>query len=255
MPQLPGSMEMPTMGRRALKKRFANPERLTAACLLSVIGGFLDIYTYLCRGGVFANAVTGNMVLFGLGAAQQEWGRCGEYLTAIFFYACGIGVAEWLSRKIPASRKITWHQLVILLEILCLIPVCFIDYGRFDHFVNAMISFVCALQVQTFRRVHGLPFASTMCTGNLRSGTEAFFRSLTLGDRSEFTKALHYFGVIFFFIAGAAGGAVLLRWLGAHVILLAPLGLLGVFWLIAPSFHWRIWWRSLKRLRHRDLPQ
>ena len=40
-------------------------ERLIAACVLSVVGGFLDIYTYLFRGNVFANAVTGNMVLFG----------------------------------------------------------------------------------------------------------------------------------------------------------------------------------------------
>ena len=39
----------------------SDSERLAAACVLSVIGGFLDIYTYLCRGNVFANAVTGNL--------------------------------------------------------------------------------------------------------------------------------------------------------------------------------------------------
>ena len=40
-----------------------NAEKIAAACILSISGGFLDIYTYLFRGGVFANAVTGNMVL------------------------------------------------------------------------------------------------------------------------------------------------------------------------------------------------
>ncbi len=47
-------------------------ERLAAACLLSMTGGFLDIYTYLYRGKVFANAVTGNMVLFGFNLANLE---------------------------------------------------------------------------------------------------------------------------------------------------------------------------------------
>ena len=34
--------------------------------LLAAAGGLLDAYTYLSRGGVFANAETGNMVLFGI---------------------------------------------------------------------------------------------------------------------------------------------------------------------------------------------
>ena len=33
--------------------------------LLSVVGGYLDAYTYLCRGGVFANAQTGNIAALG----------------------------------------------------------------------------------------------------------------------------------------------------------------------------------------------
>ncbi len=40
-------------------------------------------------------------------------------------------------------------------------------------FANALVSFVCAMQVQTFRKVRGHAYASTMCIGNMRSGTEA----------------------------------------------------------------------------------
>ena len=36
-----------------------------------------------------------------------------------------------------------------------------------------MVSFACAMQVQTFRKVGGYSYASTMCIGNLRSGTAA----------------------------------------------------------------------------------
>jgi len=31
--------------------------------LLAVVGGFLDVYTFISRDGVFANAQTGNVVL------------------------------------------------------------------------------------------------------------------------------------------------------------------------------------------------
>lgn len=129
----------------------ANAERLTAACVLSVVGGFLDIYTYLYRGKVFANAVTGNMVLCGFHLAHREWLASSRYVLAILFYALGIFIAEIVHRKLPAFRRVTWHQCVILLELVCLAPVCFIPYGEFDFIVNALISFVCALQVQTFR--------------------------------------------------------------------------------------------------------
>ena len=50
-------------------------ESLLLGALLAVAGGFFDAYTYLCRGGVFANAQTGNIVLFGLELAQREWIR------------------------------------------------------------------------------------------------------------------------------------------------------------------------------------
>ena len=139
----------------------SNAERLTAACVLSIAGGFLDIYTYLCRGRVFANAVTGNMVLFGFHLSNLHWAECSRYLLAILCYAFGIFVADLIHRSLPAARRFSWHQTVILLEFLCLVPVCFIPEGKFDFLVNGVISFVCAMQVQTFRRVRGLPFAST----------------------------------------------------------------------------------------------
>ena len=43
------------------KTTIQRSESLTAAALLALAGGLLDAYTYLCRGGVFANAQTGNI--------------------------------------------------------------------------------------------------------------------------------------------------------------------------------------------------
>lgn len=229
----------------------SDSERLIAACVLSVIGGFLDIYTYLFRGNVFANAVTGNMVLFGFHLADGKWELCGRYLLAIASYAFGIFMANLIHARLPKSRRITWNQSVILLELVCLLPVCFIPYGRWDFAVNAGIAFVCALQVQTFRRVHGLPFASTMCTGNLRSGTDALFRSVYDGEPGELRKALHYYGVIACFIFGAAAGALLLPKVGRFMFLLAPAGLCVVFFLISTRRKLVQWRRALRTVFRR----
>ena len=207
-------------------------ERLAAACLLSMTGGFLDIYTYLYRGKVFANAVTGNMVLFGFNLANLEWFSAAKYLLAICFYALGVFTAEAIHRVLPRARRIGWHQSVLLLETFCLAPIVLIPFGDLDFAVNSLISFVCALQVQTFRRVHGLPFASTMCTGNLRSGTESLFRHFSGEDQAELQKCFRYFLVIACFVAGAASGAVLLREFGHAVFLLAPVSLAVVFFLV-----------------------
>ncbi len=227
-------------------------ERLAAACVLSTVGGFLDIYTYLFRGHVFANAVTGNMVLFGFTLAERNWEGSSRYLLAILFYALGVFTAEMVHNRLPASRRISWNQTVILLEIACLLPVFFIPCGEFDFIVNSLISFVCALQAQTFRRVHGLPFASTMCTGNLRSGTEAFFHFWLARDSRELRKSLHYYGVIICFVAGALFGTLLLREFGLCLFFLAPAGLFAAFLLITPKRRLALWRRTVKRLYRRS---
>lgn len=225
-----------------------NAERLAAACLLSIVGGFLDIYTYLWRGGVFANAVTGNMVLFGLSLAGLRGISCAKYLLPISFYAAGVLAAECIHRRMPMPRQISWRQFSLLVEIIALLPVIFVPYGDFDFAVNALISFVCALQVQSFRRVNGLPFASTMCTGNLRSGTEALFRKLNGDETASWETVLHYFLVIGCFITGAALGAFLLRRFGHQVFFLAPLGLLAALLLITGRRQWVMLRRSWKKM-------
>ena len=52
-------------------------ESYTVGIILAFVGGFLDIYTYVSRGGVFANAQTGNMVLLAIHAYKREWSQVG----------------------------------------------------------------------------------------------------------------------------------------------------------------------------------
>ena len=47
-------------------------ETYRVGILLAAAGGFLDAYTFICRGHVFANAQTGNIVLFGVSLARGD---------------------------------------------------------------------------------------------------------------------------------------------------------------------------------------
>ena len=47
-----------------MKRAKQTSESIELGILLALSGGFMDAYSYLARGQVFANAQTGNMLLF-----------------------------------------------------------------------------------------------------------------------------------------------------------------------------------------------
>jgi uncharacterized membrane protein YoaK (UPF0700 family) len=149
-------------------------DSMLTAFFVILSGGLQDAYTYCCRGKVFANAQTGNIVL----------------LAAVGF--------------LPETLNTT---------------------------ANAVVSFVCAMQVQTFRKVRGHAYASTMCIGNMRSGTEALCAYFHTKDREILRKALTYFGVVLLFALGAGIGSIATLHWGAGTIWLSC-GLLTISFLI-----------------------
>ena len=86
------------------KREFQRSESFAAAALLALSGGLLDAYTYLCRGGVFANAQTGNMVLLAIRAAEGKWQEAGRYLIPILAFAACVMVAETVNVRKSASE-------------------------------------------------------------------------------------------------------------------------------------------------------
>ena len=58
-------------------------ESLIVGIMLALSGGFLDTYTYTLRGGVFANAQTGNLVLMAVKLADFDFlsGAADTFLT------------------------------------------------------------------------------------------------------------------------------------------------------------------------------
>lgn len=202
-------------------------ESFRLSALLSFSGGLQDAYTYNVRGSVFANAQTGNVVLMSQNFMLGQWGKGLHYLLPLLSFAAGVFLAERIESRFKRSPKIHWRQIVLFVEIVMLMIVGFLP-GSFNVFANMLVSFACAMQVQTFRKVHGYGYASTMCIGNLRSGTESLSRFMRTKEKSALYKSLHFFGIIIIFAIGAGIGGVLSGQLGIGTIWISSIILIAV---------------------------
>ena len=187
--------------------------------ILAMAGGFLDAYTYLARGHVFANAQTGNIVLLGMNLAEGNFIEASYYLIPIMAFVLGIIITEAVKKKYKERTNVHWRQIVIAIEIMVLMSVALIPAGKWNMIANVLVSLVCSMQVQSFRKINGNVATTTMCTGNLRSGTEHMIRYSQTKERTLLNRGMQYYGIIIFFILGAALGVWFTNGLATYAVL------------------------------------
>ena len=206
-------------------------EAVSTGIFLTLSGGFQDAYTYYCRGNVFANAQTGNIVLMGSHLAAREWNLAVRYLAPVLAFAGGVYMAEHVKRLHRQDRRFHWRQLIVAIEIILLFVVGFLPQDM-NMAANIIVSFVCALQVNAFRKIKGSPYATTMCIGNLRSGTAALSAYMRERKPRLLRQALCYFAIIFLFAIGAGIGGRLSMAYGERAIWVSSILLLISFLLM-----------------------
>lgn len=214
------------------KRKGRLSETLLVSAMLSVTGGILDAYTYLYRGEVFANGQTGNLVLFGIRAAEKNWRAASIYILPILAFLLGVLAAEFIKFHAKDDCIIKWRHIILALEIAILMAALVVPQGLCDKAVNVSVSFVCALQTQSFRSLKGKPYISVMCTGNLRSAAAEISLYGQGHDIKHLRNALEYLFIVMCFITGAFLGAVTTEKLDGNSLLLAILLLLLVFILL-----------------------
>ncbi|MGB8452414.1 MAG: YoaK family protein [Anaerocolumna sp.] len=196
-------------------------ETVVFGILLAIAGGFLDAYTYIGRDGVFANAQTGNIVLLGVYASQGKWAEALLHLPPIIAFIIGVLATEAIRAKSAHLFSRDWKRAVLILEVIVLFIVGFIPYSMPDIVVVVTISFVTSVQVQSFRKLVGSPYATTMCTGNLRSASQAAYVAFTKHDYESYRVAARYFVIILAFVIGAFLGGLLTAMLGVKAVWIA----------------------------------
>ena len=194
-------------------------DSLRLGILLAIVGGFLDAYTFICRGGVFANAQTGNIVLVGIDAAQGKFVQASTALLPILAFIIGIIVTEKIKDfEFPSSTYVAYsEQIILIIEIVVLFIVGFIPSTMPHAFATLPISFVSSVQIASFGKLVDSPYSTTMCTGNLRTASQAAYKAFVKKDINSTLKTTRYIIIIFSFIIGAciAGILTLLVWVKA----------------------------------------
>ena len=191
---------------------------LMIACLFAVAGGYLDAYSYLAHGHVFANAQTGNFVLFSVEASQGHWSQAVRHLPPIVASSLGVAVATWLA--VHAERGILRATLFCqAFELAILAALAAVGARLPDASVVPLISFVAALQITSLNKVGAWPFNSAMMTGNLRDATAALVQwragRETAANRS---KAITLTVICVSFVIGALCGGCYTRLNGVHAL-------------------------------------
>lgn len=212
-------------------KNFQMSESLFIGLLLACVGGFLESYSFLCRDGVFANCQTGNLVLLSMYFAKADRTRVISYLIPVIAFIIGVVLTE-LTRSYAVNHKLHWRQYIILLEAILLAITGLIPSGDKNSVATTLIAFSCSMQVQAFRKIKGSVYATTMCTGNLRSGTFQLFHAIQKKDLESLKRAGDYFAIIALFMLGAVLGSLTTDLWGEKAIFFSCIILLLVFFLL-----------------------
>ena len=181
---------------------------LMVAMLLTAAGGFLDAFSYLGQGHVFANVMTGNLVLSAISSVRSDWTHVARLLLPLASYVAGASTGAML-RSSAQKRTIAAPQALALgIEIAILAGIGWLPEGFSSAAIVSTISFLIAVRSCFFSHVEAWTYASTMPTGNLRQFGEAVFQSLSgrCNPKSKRQATVFALVTLSFFLGALAGG-------------------------------------------------
>ena len=180
-------------------------ESFLVAVILSVSGGLMDAYSYICRGQVFANAQTGNLLLFGVNLTTGNLHTAFRYIIPVIAFAAGIASSEFFQHALKNKQAVHWSMVTLVAETVILSIVALLPQSM-NLAANSMTSFACGIQVESFRRLNGSGIATTMCIGNLRSAVQSVCNYGYTKNKIFIKDSVLYFCLIVTFVLGAVAG-------------------------------------------------
>ena len=203
------------------------PYTLRFAVLLTVANSFLDAYTYLVRGGVFANLQTGNVIFFAIHLSERHWGDSLSRLWPMFAFIAGVALSSHIkSGRVDkvVAQPLRW---TMASQAAVLAGFGFLPATLPHSLVVVPISFLAGIQIGLFRSIGDLAYMPLATTGNLMRLVEAGYDFLVDKNSRSRRAFMVYACVIGAFAAGAIAGAFTTRVWGLHAIWV-PAGLLAV---------------------------
>jgi uncharacterized membrane protein YoaK (UPF0700 family) len=145
---------------------------LPDAMLMAATGGLLDAVTYLGHGHLFANAMTGNVIFLGIAVLGYDLKDVVLHLIPIAGFLVGVTASKHVRARLNERSVLL---LGLTFEIVTLLVLGWLPFSFPNMIFIAIIAFVSAFQVASFRRVERFSYNSTYVTGNLRDTAEGFY--------------------------------------------------------------------------------
>ena len=204
-------------------------ERSWIYLTLMCVGGYFGAFTYVLRGGVFCNAQTGNILLFGMALGEGAWSRAAYYLIPMSAYFLGAVVSEALPGPIRRRGLIRWDTLLVLVEMVVVALLGLLPESAPYQISQVAVNFICSMQYNTFRQAGNIPMATTFCTNHVRQAGVAAVKAALDGDAAQGRRMLAHFSMLAAFVVGAAVSTVLCGPLQGRAIWVALIPLTVVF--------------------------
>lgn len=224
-----------------------NPVVLTSATtlrnrlvvLLAVTSGVTDAVGFLALGSAFTSVMTGNLVLFGIGAAHHDTAAVLLTVVAIGSFVTGAAIGARVAGN-PASNDPVWpHRVTVALRIeLALFTGVAVAWWAFQSHppvaafmpVLALNAAALGLQSSAIQRFGVSGLSTTYLTGTLTSVT------IRLASGRGLKEVGHSLAIICGLIIGAVLGATLTRYLPVLVPLAQLLTVGGVLFIVRYCF-------------------
>ncbi|MBS6175445.1 MAG: DUF1275 domain-containing protein [Clostridiales bacterium] len=208
-------------------------ERPGFLVIITLIGGYMNAYTYITRDGVLANMHTANMSHLGINLALGNWQIALSYFLPIASCIFGAAFSEAVKSQLSKSTlRGDWRKFALLLEAAALFAVGCMPLSLPNTLVTLFVSFFMGFQLCLFRTCLGVSHNTTICTGNIRNVGQKLYQVLTERSGQSLKTFLTFANLTFSFAVGAVPGILFSARYGGKAVWLCSGVLAALAWWI-----------------------
>lgn len=186
------------------------------AWILSFVGGFVDTYTFITRGAMFASAQTGNIIFLAANVANGDWKQGFlKFVTIVAFWIGTIFAAIWTKLM---DHTHYWRLTALFPELIMLTMLGFLPQTISNCYLLPPLAICMALQNSLYDVVAGHGYANVMATANLKHATLSGVTAILYHSVKSLRLSMLYTKAFFAFIIGAVTCALLIRIMGITAI-------------------------------------
>ena len=189
-------------------------KQMTLHHAVSVIGGFVGAYTIVNHCEIFANAQTGNLFRFVIGAFRGDFESAAYCVLAFLVYAAGNAFYVIARKYFRVSMKIISFMVT---------AAAFAVTGAVCRTENDMIAvlpivFMAPVQWNAFKSAGGNSSSTIFSSNNVRQAVMLLTSGIMNKDKTALKNARFYWATLLFFHVGAAAGVLLSLTFGVYSI-------------------------------------